>query len=111
MLQALAEDPAGIGYAGLLYKHSEVRPLALADHGGRRFVAPTLETVRDHSYPLTRMITMYLDRAPRRSVAPTIAEFMRYVLAREGQLAVLSDGQGYLPILRPFARRELAKLG
>ena len=35
---------------------------------------------------------------------------MRYVLSREAQAAVLTEGGGYLPILAPDATKELEKL-
>jgi phosphate transport system substrate-binding protein len=64
----------------------------------------------DHSYPLTRIITLFIDRAPGKPVAPPIREFVRYILSRDAQQAVLREGGGYLPILAPDAARELRKL-
>jgi phosphate transport system substrate-binding protein len=110
MLDALARDPGGIGYAGLLYRNPAVKPLVLAAQEGGPYVAATRETVMDHSYPLTRMITMFLNRTPGHPVEPKLKEFLRYVLSREGQEAVLRDGGGYLPMLAPFAGDELLKL-
>jgi phosphate transport system substrate-binding protein len=110
MLDAMANDPDSIGYAGLLYHNAEVRPVALADGPGQPYVAPTRATVMDHSYPLTRLVTMYFNRPPGKPVDPKLREFLRYVLSRQGQQAVLLDGRGYLPILAPAAVRELARL-
>ena len=64
----------------------------------------------DHSYPLTRIITIFLDRTPGKPIAPHIREFMRYVLSRDAQRAVLEKGGGYLPILAPEAAGEVRKL-
>ncbi|HWJ36587.1 MAG TPA: substrate-binding domain-containing protein [Steroidobacteraceae bacterium] len=110
LLNALAEDPQGIGYAGLLYHNPRVRPLALAAQNSGPYVEPTKDTVLDHSYPLTRKITLFLNRAPGVPVEPKLKEFLRYVLSREGQQAVLREGGGYLPMLAPFAANELDKL-
>lgn len=110
MLDAMAADPDGIGYAGLLYHNPDVRPVALAGRAGEPYVAPTRDSVMDHSYPLTRLVTMFLNRPPGKPVDPKLREFLRYVLSRQGQQAVLRDGRGYLPILAPAAARELAKL-
>lgn len=110
MLDAMAGDPDSIGYAGLLYDSPEVRPVALADRAGEPYVEPTRDSVMDHSYPLTRLVTMFLNRPPGKPVDPKLREFLRYVLSRQGQQAVLRDGRGYLPILAPAAARELAKL-
>jgi phosphate transport system substrate-binding protein len=110
MLDAMSGDPDGIGYAGLLYHNADVRPVALAERAGEPYVEPTRETVTDHSYPLTRMVTMFLNRPPGRPVDPKLREFLSYVLSRQGQQAVLRYGRGYLPILAPAATRELEKL-
>ena len=110
MLDAMAGDPDSIGYAGMLYQNPGVRPVALADEAGEPYVAPTRDSVMDHSYPLTRKVTMFLNRPPGKPVDPKLREFLRYVLSRQGQQAVLSDGRGYLPVLAPAAARQLEKL-
>jgi phosphate transport system substrate-binding protein len=110
MLDAMAMDRYGIGYAGLLYHNAKVKPLALAANDHDPFVAPTKDSVLDHSYPLTRMISMYLNKVPGKPADRKLAEFLRYVLSREGQEAVLREGRGYLPMLAPFARTEVKKL-
>jgi phosphate transport system substrate-binding protein len=110
MLAALARDRFGIGYAGLVYEDPGTRPIAIAEADGGPAVAASLETVRDHSYPLTRIITLFLNRAPGRPADPKVAEFVRYILSREGQRTVEAQGEGYLPMLAPFAAREIEKL-
>lgn len=110
MLDAMAGDPDSIGYAGLLYHNAAVRPVALAESAGAPYVQPTPATVMDHSYPLTRMVTMFLNRPPGKAVDPKLREFLRYVLSRQGQQAVTQYGRGYLPILAPAAARQLDKL-
>jgi phosphate transport system substrate-binding protein len=110
MLDAMAGDPDSIGYAGLLYHNSNVRPVALAESAGAPYVAPTPASVMDHTYPLTRMVTMFLNRPPGGPVDPRLREFLRYVLSRQGQQAVARYGRGYLPILAPAAARQLEKL-
>ena len=64
----------------------------------------------DHAYPLTRVITMFLNRPPGKPVDARLREFLRYVLSRQGQEAVLRYGRGYLPLLAPSAARQLEKL-
>jgi phosphate transport system substrate-binding protein len=110
MLDALAKDPDGIGYAGLPYHNPDVKPLAIAAQDGGPYVAPTRDSVINHAYPLTRMITMYLNRAPGHAVDPKLKEFLHYILSREGQEAVLREGGGYLPMMAPFADTQRQKL-
>ena len=109
-LDALAGDPNGLAFSGMLYGHPDVRPVPIAAEPGGPFVAPSESTVIDHTYPLTRLITLYLDRSPGRPVPPRLREFVRYVLSRDAQEAVLREGGGYLPMLAPFAAHELRKL-
>lgn len=110
MVRAMADDRYAIGYAGMLYPHPQLKPLAIAPAPGAAAVPPRLETVADHSYPLTRFITMFIDRKPGEAVDPKVAEFLRYILSREGQQAVIDHGQGYLPLPAAVAEREARKL-
>jgi phosphate transport system substrate-binding protein len=109
-LDAMAKDRYGIAFSGALYGNPDVRPVAIANDDGGPFVLPSEATVMDHSYPLTRIITLFIDRAPGKPVAPHIREFVHYILSRDAQQAVLREGGGYLPILAPDAARELKKL-
>lgn len=110
MLDALALDPLAIGYAGLVYHNDNVKPLALAETDAGPFVPPTQASVTDHSYPLTRVITMFFDQTPGKPLDPKLAEFLRYILSGDGQREVIEHGHGYLPMPAALAKRELAKL-
>ena len=109
-LDAMAKDEGGIAFSGGQYGNPNVKPIPVARDDGGPFVTANEATVMDHTYPLTRIITMFMDRAPGKPLAPHIREFMRYVLSREAQEAVLKDGGGYLPILAPEAAKEMEKL-
>jgi len=109
ILEALAQDPDGIAYSSLLYHSPGVKVIALGE-SAEQLVLPTQETVLDHSYPLTRLITIFLNRAPGQPADPKLAEFLRFVLSREGQAMVEAKGGGYLPMLAPFAAEQLKKL-
>ena len=51
----------------------------------------------------------YLDASSAAQLDPKVREFMRFVLSREGQDAVMRDGK-YLPLTAEVVRRELKKL-
>lgn len=110
MLQAIAQDPLAIGYAGMLYHHPDVKAIALAPQSEGAAVEPTLRTVADRTYPLTRTITMFVDREPSKPLDPKVREFLRYILSREGQQDVLDHGHGYLPVPVRIAEQEVLKL-
>jgi phosphate transport system substrate-binding protein len=69
-------------------------------------VLATPDTVQSRAYPLTRVIPMFLNRAPGKPVDAPVKEFLRYILSREGQAAVAEDG-GYLPLTAEIARAQL----
>jgi len=107
--EALARDPAGMAYGGAdeLTPATRAVPVAAAD--GQPFVAPTLETVRERTYPLARTEYWYFNRQPGSPVDPKVREFLRYTLSREGQEAVQRDGK-FLPLTPELARQALAAI-
>jgi phosphate transport system substrate-binding protein len=115
MLADLAKDPDGIAYAALGDRNDGVKPLALAEAGGKPFVALTPQSVAQRSYPLARPVYIYytIDNEktelaePR--VTPLVREFLRYVLSRQGQQAVGQDGS-YLPLPPALAGEQLKKM-
>ncbi len=109
MTAEVSKDRYGITYAGILYRNPGVKPLALARERGGPFIAPTLDSVQDRSYPLTREVYYYANRAPGKTIDPLIKEYLRYVLSREGQEAVQRDGK-YLPLTAAVAVEQLRKL-
>lgn len=111
MLDALGADRYGVAFSGALYGNPNVKAVPVAFDDGKPFVAASAETVMDHSYPLTRIITLFMDRASGRRLPPHIEAFVRYILSRDAQAVVPAHGGGYLPILAPAAARELRKLG
>ncbi|WP_440224399.1 PstS family phosphate ABC transporter substrate-binding protein [Dokdonella sp. MW10] len=110
LLDALALDRDGLGWSGLLYGHPDVKPIAVAVDAHTSAVMPTRDSVADHRYPLRRVITMFLDRAPGQPVEPRVAEFLRYILSREGQQLVVDEGKGYLPVPVDVVRRGREQL-
>jgi len=97
ILDALAVDRAGIAYSALGSLNQQLKPLALSVEDGGPFYAPTVETVRERKYPLTRATWIFVNRAPDRTLDPKVKEFLRYILGREGQRDVANEGD-YLPL-------------
>ena len=109
ILDTLADDPLGIAYSSALYANSRVKPLALAFSSQKPYVQPSEQTVQDRSYPLTRVIPMFLNRKPGEPADPKVKEFLRYILSEQGQQSVAED-RGYLPLTPAVAREQLQKL-
>lgn len=109
ILDALAKDPAGIAISNTRFGRPEVKSLALAWKGTGRYVGARNETLIARTYPLVRIIPAYVDRAPGRAVDPAVAEFLRFVLSREGQEALVEES-GYLPLDASTAEHQGALL-
>jgi len=107
----LAHDRYGIAWTVMPQARgvAGIKPIALAALDGGPYIAASTASFQDRSYPLVRDIHSYLNRAPGRPLDPKLKEFLRYVLSREGQQAVVRNG-GYLPLTRQVAREQLAKL-
>lgn len=111
MLAELANDKYGIAWTVIpqARKVSGLKALALADRDGGPYVEPTRDNFQNRSYPLTRSIYIYLNRAPGKPLDAKSKEFLRYILSREGQEAVERTGK-YLPLTAEVVREQLKKL-
>ena len=106
VVKKIGEDASGIGFAAAMRTFTGVRTLAIAARAGERAVAPTAEDIMAGAYPLDRFLLIYV----RRPILPVAREFLRLVLSSEGQAAVASASQGYLPLYPNDAAAERAKL-
>ena len=109
ILDALAKDPYGIAVSNIRYANPNVKALALAANPGAPYYEATKDTLIAQTYPLTRLIPAFYNRAPGKSMDPAVREFLCYILSREGQADIVRDG-GYLPLSKDAALRQLQKL-
>jgi phosphate transport system substrate-binding protein len=91
IVQDVAADPSAIGCASIFFASKRTRAVPVAGEDGR-FYAPTDENVRSLRYPLTRFVTVCVNKPPGRPLAPATAEFLRYLLSAEGQQTVAAGG-------------------
>lgn len=96
VVQSVGTDPYAIGYTGIGYMTSNVRVLPVGEEPDT-FALPTYENCINGSYPLARFLVVYLNKKPGRALEPATAEFMRFILSREGQRMVIKDGYYPLP--------------
>lgn len=108
VVQGVTEDLAGIGYSGIGYKTSGVKALKLAGGDGGTYYGTDPETVYSGSYPLSRFLYVYVNKAPNTELDPLVREFIEYVMSKEGQEVVVKDG--YLPLSKSIVDEELGKL-
>ena len=93
--QGVAADPGAIGFASVFFACKGVRVVQIAGTDGRLY-APTEENVRSLKYPLSRFLYIYVNKPPRKPLAGPVAEFLLFLLSREGQ-QIVADG-GNIPL-------------
>jgi phosphate transport system substrate-binding protein len=82
--QAIADEvtqnKSAIGYYGMGYVSPQQKALAVSQKG-QPFVRPSIETVKDNSYPISRPLFIYTAGEPQ----GLIKTFMDFVLSNDGQ--------------------------
>jgi len=96
VVTGVSESINGIGYSGIGYKTSSVRAVPLAKKPGQAFVEATPDNAVNKTYPLSRFLYVYVNKAPNKSLPPMEAEFLKMVLSKQGQEIVVKDG--YIPL-------------
>lgn len=103
VVQSITADRFGIGYSGIGYNTSGVRPLPIAKEKGGELVEPTAENCVTGDYPLARFLYVYINKNPREPMDRLTYEFLRYVNSRAGQEVVVRDGFFPLPAMQTEA--------
>jgi phosphate transport system substrate-binding protein len=109
IVAALARDRFGIAVASPAAATPEVKVVGLAEAAAGPAGTPTRASLIGRTYPLGRVVAAYFNRAPGRPLDPKVAEFLRYVLSREGQEDVAREGD-YLPLSPATGREQLRSL-
>jgi phosphate transport system substrate-binding protein len=107
--QGVAADRYAIGYAGFGNLIPGVKAVALAENDGGPYYKGTFDEVVAHTYPLSRYIYVYINKAPNKPIDPKIREFLDYILGKDGQDAVVKEGI-FLPLPASAVKQERAKL-
>jgi phosphate transport system substrate-binding protein len=86
------QNPNAIGYDGLGYVTSDQKVVAVAVEAGAPYVLPTVETARDGSYPIARLLYIYTAGQP----TGEIAEYLAWIQGEQGQAIVRE--LGFVPL-------------
>ncbi len=108
VVQGVTVDRYGIGYSGIGYATAGVRAVPLSEKDGGKCVEATADNSYNGSYPLARFLYVYVNKAPGKGLDPLTREFVKLMVSKEGQEAVIKDG--YFPIPATIAKEELAKV-
>ncbi|HEX5714878.1 MAG TPA: phosphate ABC transporter substrate-binding protein [Thermoanaerobaculia bacterium] len=108
VVQGVSEDKFAVGYSGIGYRTSGVKPLKLAAKKGGQYFGTDSADVYSGNYPLSRYLYVYVNKAPNKPLDPLVREFLKFALSKEGQEIVVKDG--YMPVPAKVAQEETAKI-
>jgi len=108
VVEGVAKDIGGIGYSGIGYATSGVRAVPLSDKQGGKVAEASYANVLNSSYPMSRMLYIYVAKKPGQPLPKVVEEFLRYALSKEGQEIVVKDG--YDPLTAKLVDAQLKAL-
>lgn len=108
VVQGVSASINGIGYSGMGYVTAGIKAVPLAKKAGEPYYEANAENASNGKFPLARMLYVYVNKPANKSMEPAVKEFMTLVLSKQGQEVVFKDG--YVPLPKSVADRELAKL-
>lgn len=92
IIQSVGENKGAVGYVGLAYLENTIKPLRISFNQKNRFVAPSMATAKDKSYPIIRPLYYYY----LASNEANLKSFIDFVLSAAGQKDVQEIG--YVPL-------------
>ena len=92
IVQSVSQTKGAIGYVGLAYLETTVKPLKVSYDKGMTYVAPSVEAAMNKTYPISRPLYYYYLNSIETAVKP----FVDFILSVEGQKIVKEIG--YVPV-------------
>jgi phosphate transport system substrate-binding protein len=92
IVQSVSQTKGAIGYIGMAYETTGVKPVSVSYDAGKTFVAPSIEAAKDKSYPISRPLYYLFDKTNKAKVQA----FVDYAVSDEGQKVVAEIG--YVPV-------------
>lgn len=108
VVQSVTGQLGAIGYSGIGYKTSGVRALPLSKKDGEPYVEADPQHAIDGSYPLARVLYVYVNKRPNQPLPPLEREFFKLVLSKQGQEVVIKDG--FVPMPAAMAAKAVKEL-
>lgn len=92
IVQSVSQTKGAIGYVGLAYLEKTVKPIKVSYDKGKSYVAPSVASAKNKSYPISRPLYYYY----LTSIEKTVSPFITFVLSQAGQQLVFKTG--YIPL-------------
>jgi len=101
LADAVSKDRYGIAYLGVGYvkQRDDVRAISIDG------IAATSENILSGTYPISRYLFIYVDKA---KMTPVLVTYLRWILSPDGQKIV--EETGYDPLPESVITEELSKL-
>ncbi len=92
IIEGVSGSPSSLGWVGYAYYSQNTSVVkALEIDGGDGCVAPTPETISDTSYPISRFLYIYVNKA-KAEESPAVAGYVDYYLSEPGLASVAEVG-------------------
>jgi len=92
VVDAVEKTPCAIGYSGLAYATKHVTLARVAKDASSPYVAPSITSAVDGTYPIARPLLMYTNGEPKGAVKA----YLDWILSDEGQAII--KRKGYAPV-------------
>ncbi len=92
IIAEVRDNPNAIGYDGLGYITPEVKTLAVSKTAQGPFSLPSIDTVNNGAYPVSRDLYMYTGQNP----SPAVQAYLQWILTPEAQQLV--KDLGFVPV-------------
>jgi phosphate transport system substrate-binding protein len=92
VVELVGKTPNAIGYSGMGYANPSVKMVKVAKKKGDPYVAPSIASTHDKTYPIARPMFFYTAGEP----SPQVKKYIDWVLTDAGQKIV--ETTGYVPL-------------
>jgi phosphate transport system substrate-binding protein len=92
IVQSVSQTKGAIGYIGLAYQTNSVKQVSVSYDQGATYIAPSVATAKDKTYPISRPLFFMYDKAK----ADKVKSIVDFTMSAEGQKYVAEIG--YVPL-------------
>jgi phosphate transport system substrate-binding protein len=95
IVNEVSQNPHAVGYVGLGYLSPRLKALTVARDAASPSVAPSIESVADDTYPISRPLFYYTNGEP----GGAVKQFIDFALSSKGQEIVVKTD--FVPVKQP----------
>ncbi|MBA2300595.1 MAG: substrate-binding domain-containing protein [Chloroflexi bacterium] len=99
IIEGITNSPSSLGWVGFAFAEENadvVKELGVSEEPGGECIAPTAETIADGTYPISRSLYIYVDKAKAAS-NPALAAYVDFYLT-EGTISTVLETVPYVSL-------------